>query len=234
MISRRAFDWLRGMSEKLECITLDLDGADAAIIWLHGLGASGDDFVPIVPELGLPENHRIRFVFPHAPIMPVTINGGMEMRAWHDASAYGNRIDVDEPTVRSSAIAVQALVDEQIAAGVAAERIIIAGFSQGGSMALYAGLQYPKRLGGILALSTYLPFPEHLDGETNAANLETPVFIAHGTADPVVEMGFGERARNHLTDKGHDVEWVTYPMEHSIHPHEIQDIGERIRTWLGL
>lgn len=217
--------------EPLSCVELEpRDGpAERAILWLHGLGADGNDFVPIVPELGLDPALRVRFVFPHAPAIPVTINMGMVMRAWYDITDLdlGRRHDADG--VRRSASAVAQLIAREEARGIPAERIVLAGFSQGGAIALHEGLRHPKRLAGIVALSTYLVLEATLGEEASPANAALPIFQAHGTHDPMVPVAAGERARDRLVASGHDVEWHAYPMEHQVCGPEISDLG----AWLG-
>ena len=203
--------------------------ATAAVVWLHGLGADGHDFEPVAAELGRGGLDGIRYVFPHAPVRPVTINGGMEMRAWYDIAGSDFDRRADEEGVRQSAGIAAALVDEQIARGIAAERIVLAGFSQGGAIALYAGLRFPFRLAGLLALSTYLPAPRSLEAQAHPANRDVPVFLAHGSQDPVIALSFSERSRAALAALGYVVEVHTYPMPHSVCAEEIRDIG----NWLS-
>jgi phospholipase/carboxylesterase len=216
--------------ELLPCVeTQTATQPHASVIWLHGLGADGNDFVPIVPELGLPRALAVRFVFPHAPVRAVTINNGMRMRAWYDIAAadLSNRADLGG--VRQSAKALDALIERERARGIAAERIVLAGFSQGGAIALYAGVRYEHRLGGIMALSTYLVGADALVAEASAANRSVPIFMAHGTADPVVRPEWGEASRRALEAAGYAVEWHSYPMEHSVCLEEVRAIG----AWLA-
>jgi phospholipase/carboxylesterase len=201
----------------------------ASVIWLHGLGADGNDFVPIVPELRLPPTLAARFVFPHAPVRAVTINAGMRMRAWYDISAADLTNRADLAGVRQSQAQLEALIERENARGIPAERIVLAGFSQGGAIALYAGVRHAERLAGIMALSTYLISPDALAGEASAANRGAPIFMAHGTADPIVRFQWGEASKRLLEAGGYDVEWHTYRMEHSVCLEEIQAIG----AWLG-
>ncbi len=201
----------------------------ASVIWLHGLGADGNDFVPIVPELRLPPTLAVRFVFPHAPVRAVTINAGMRMRAWYDISAADLTNRADLAGVRQSQAQLEALIERENARGIPAERIVLAGFSQGGAIALYAGVRHAERLAGIMALSTYLISPDALAGEASAANRGAPIFMAHGTADPIVRFQWGEASKRLLEAGGYDVEWHTYRMEHSVCLEEIQAIG----AWLG-
>jgi phospholipase/carboxylesterase len=193
------------------------------IIWLHGLGADGHDFEPIVPELGLA--FPARFVFPHAPVRPVTINQGMAMRAWYDIYGFGREHGEDAAGIRASAAALGALVDRELARGLRAEQIVLAGFSQGGAVALHAGLREPRALGGIVALSTYLPLAETLAAERSAANANVPILMAHGSADPVVPIALAERSRVALERAGYAVDWRVYPMVHSVCAEEIAAIA---------
>ncbi len=222
-------------SPLLECVVLEPGlKADAAVIWLHGLGASGHDFPPIVPELGLPRDHSIRFVFPHAPAVPVTINGGMVMPAWYDILALDFDRRVDEAGVRRSAEQTVALIERERERGVPPERIVVAGFSQGGAIALHVGVRYPERLAGILALSTYLAADCDLENERSSANASTPILQCHGTEDPMVVPGMGAAARDRLGALGHRVEWRTYPMAHQVCGEEIDDIGAWLRRVLNI
>ena len=204
------------------------NAADASVILFHGLGADGHDFESIVPELRLPASPSVRFVFPHAPLRPVTINGGMRMRAWYDITGLDRRSIQDESGIRESARSADALVLREQQRGIAADRIVLAGFSQGGAIALFAGLRQPARLAGILALSTYLPLADTLDAEAHPASAAVPIFLAHGTFDPVVPLALGEVTRKHLASLGYDVDWHTYPMPHSLCGPEVADI----REWL--
>ncbi|WP_417514478.1 alpha/beta hydrolase [Marinobacter sp.] len=199
----------------------------AAVIWLHGLGASGHDFEPVVPELGLPGDAAVRFIFPHAPNLPVTINGGMTMPAWYDIKAMDIDRIVDTDQLMDSARAVGKLIDQEIERGIPAGNIIIAGFSQGGAVAYELGLTYPKRLGGILALSTYFATAKTV--RPSEANAGIPVNIYHGTADPMVPETLGVRSVAALKDMGYDPAYMTFPMEHSVCLEEVQDIGRFIR-----
>jgi phospholipase/carboxylesterase len=207
----------------LEAVEIATDGApELAVIWLHGLGADGHDFEPIVPELGL--RFGARFVFPHAPIRPVTINNGMRMRAWYDILGFRG-VAEDDSGVRASAAAVARLVDREVARGIAANRIVIAGFSQGGAVALHLALRAPQRLGGVLALSTYLPLADSLVREKAAANADLPIFMAHGSGDPVIPLALAEESRRRLELEGYAVDWNVYPMPHSVCAPEIQAIS---------
>jgi phospholipase/carboxylesterase len=198
---------------------------DAAVVWLHGLGADGNDFVPVVEAMRLPPSLAVRFVFPHAPVRPVTINAGMAMRAWYDIDAADLSERADIAGVRASQGQLEALVARERARGVAARRIVLAGFSQGGAIALYTGLRHAERLAGIVALSTYLVRPDDLSGEASAANRDVPIFMAHGTLDPVVRPEWGEASRRALVAAGYDVAWHTYPMPHAVVWEEIEAIA---------
>jgi phospholipase/carboxylesterase len=202
----------------------------AAVIWLHGLGASGHDFEPVVPELGLPEDAAVRFIFPHAPNLPVTINGGMSMPAWYDIKAMDIDRVVDTEQLRASADAVARLVEREKEKGVPADRIIIAGFSQGGAVAYELGLSYPERFGGILALSTYFATADTV--QRSEANADVPINVYHGTFDPMVPESLGVRSVETLKEMGYDPSYQTFPMEHSVCLEEIQDIGRFIRRHL--
>jgi len=199
--------------------------AERSVIWLHGLGADGHDFEPVVQQLQEGAVRATRFVFPHAPVQPVTINGGMPMRAWYDILEMdiGRRVDA-EGVVRSAA-AVTALLDAEREKGIDARRMVLAGFSQGGAIALHAGLRYPHRLAGILALSTYLAVPDGLGQEAGEANRDVPILLAHGSQDPVVPIGLSERARVLLRAAGYRVHCHTYPMPHSVCPEELRDLS---------
>jgi phospholipase/carboxylesterase len=200
----------------------------ASVIWLHGLGADGYDFDPIVPALRLPGGPEIRYVFPHAPIRPVTINGGAEMRAWYDIVALQRGAREDEEGIRESGEALAALVRREAERGIPSDRVVLAGFSQGGAIALHAGLRHPEKLAGIIALSTYLPL-RHADGEFHPANRATPVFMGHGSLDPVIPALLGQESAGFLAARGYDVSFKSYVMPHSVCPEEIEDI----RGWMG-
>jgi phospholipase/carboxylesterase len=218
------------MPDLLPAIELETaPGPVASVIWLHGLGADGNDFVPIVPELGMPPARAFRFIFPHAPVRAVTINNGMRMRAWYDIAAadLNNRADISG--VRQSTDQVEGLIAREKGRGVPAAHIVLAGFSQGGAIALYAGLRHAERLAGILALSTYLVQADRLPAEAAAANRDVPIFMAHGTADPVVRFEWGLASRRALEANGNPVEWHQYPIEHSLCLEEVRAIG----VWLA-
>ena len=205
----------------------------AAVIWLHGLGADGHDFAGLVPELDLSNCPPIRFVFPHAPSMPVTVNGGYVMPAWYDILGPNLVSQQDAAGIQASEQAIVALIAHEVARGIPAERIVLAGFSQGCAMALHTGLRLPQRLAGIMALSGYLPLANRLAAERHAANVLTPVFMAHGTQDPVVVLARGEASRDALATLGQPVQWHSYPMPHSLHPREIADISAFLAQVLG-
>lgn len=197
----------------------------AAVIWLHGLGADGHDFAGLVPELDLTDCPAIRFVFPHAPSLPVTVNGGYVMPAWYDIYGADLVRRQDEAGIRASEKAIQALIEHEVARGILPERIVLAGFSQGCAMALHTGLRYPHKLAGLIALSGYLPLAERFPTERDLANANTPIFMAHGSQDTVVVPTRGEASRDLLSGLGYAVEWHSYPMPHSVHPREIADIS---------
>ncbi len=196
------------------------------ILWLHGLGADGHDFAPIVPELLRPGWPALRFVFPHAPVRPVTLNNGVPMRAWYDLKNLDLDQRADETGVRESMAQVEALIAREDERGVPAERILLAGFSQGGAIALAAGVRRERPLAGLIGLSTYLPMGSTTAAEATPQSLATPVFMAHGTHDPVVPEGFGARSRDLLKGLGMQVDWHSYPMQHNVCAEEIRDLGE--------
>jgi len=206
---------------------------DAAIIWLHGLGADGHDFEPIVPELGLPPELHVRFVFPHAPSMPVTINGGYIMPAWYDIRHTDIGYEQDEKGIRESARSIQMLIEREQMRGIATNRIILAGFSQGGAMALHVGLRQGEPLGGIMGLSCYLPLSDKSLEEINETAKRTPLFMAHGVDDPIVPFTLGDKSHRTLEVAGCEVEWHSYPMEHSVCHEEVIAIGRWITKILG-
>lgn len=197
----------------------------AAVIWLHGLGADGNDFAGLVPELDLTGCPAIRFIFPHAPEIPVTINDGYVMPAWYDILGTDLISRQDAAGIRTSEKAITALIEREIARGIPASRIVLAGFSQGCAMALHTGLRFPQALAGIMALSGYLPLAGHFAAERTAANAHTPIFMAHGSQDPVVAPARGEASRDLLVRLGYPVQWHSYPMPHSLHPREVADIA---------
>ena len=200
-----------------------------SVIWLHGLGADGHDFEPIVPELVEDDWPPLRFVFPHAPVRAVTINNGMRMRAWYDILGLEIAQRQDETGVRESIGFLRALIEHENARGIPSERVIIAGFSQGGAIALAGAVRHPQRLGGVVALSTYLPVAESTEKERSEANRALPVFMAHGNLDPVVGHALGLMSKGYLENLGYRVDWHSYPMPHSVSAEEISDLAR----WLG-
>lgn len=218
------------MADLLETIEIETPTTPAAsIVWMHGLGADGNDFVDIVPELRLPADRGVRFVFPHAPMRPVTINGGYVMRAWYDIRDDAGTRREDPDGVRASQGAIEALVARERARGIPASAIVLAGFSQGGAMALHTGLRHPERLAGIMALSCSLPLADTLAAEAASANRDVPIFMAHGTHDQMIPKARAQRARETLSGLSYKVEWHEYPMPHSVCMEEVGDIA----AWLG-
>jgi len=207
--------------------------ADAAVIWLHGLGADGYDFVPIVDELRLPPTMAVRFIFPHARPRPVTINNGFVMRAWYDITSLGPDRKEDGEGIRESAAVVNDYIEQQNTRGVATERIVIAGFSQGGAIALQASLRYPKRLGGVMALSTYLPLNDTVAAEAAPANKDVPILMCHGLRDQMVPATLGKASRDLLMGLGYQVEWQSYPMEHQVCMEEVLDGSKWLQARLA-
>ncbi len=207
--------------------------AEATVLWLHGLGADGHDFEPIVRELGLPRDHAVRFVFPHAPRLPVTLNGGLIMPAWYDVRSFEPG-DQDERGIRRSDGEVRALLAREVERGVPPGRIVLAGFSQGGAVALFTGLRHEQRLAGLLALSTYLPLAERVAVEISPANADLPVFQAHGIYDPLVPFALGRTTRDWLLARRYPVEWHEYPIEHQVSLEEIEAIGAWLRRVLSV
>ena len=205
----------------------------ATVIVLHGLGADGSDFVPIAQQLDLRSAGAVRFVFPHAPVRPVTINGGMAMRAWYDIVGFDLARREDEPGLRSSLADVDALIGRETARGSPAARIGLAGFAQGCAMALLTGLRHAERLGGVVGLSGYLPLAAKLAAERSGANHDVPIFLAHGRQDPVVAYDRGVASRDALLALGYPVEWHDYAMPHSVCPQEIADLGRWLRKVLA-
>jgi len=224
------------MEKLLEAIEIETGkNPGASVIWLHGLGADGNDFVPIANELELDGAPAIRFVFPHAPMRPVTINNGYVMRAWYDVSLgdlEGNSRHADEQGVRESQAQINALIEREGGRGIAAGKVVLAGFSQGGAIALQTGLRHPQKIAGVMALSTYLPLADSFPREASAANKDTPIFMAHGLFDPLVPLVMGAGSMTYLTGLGYSIEWHQYPMPHSVCPQEIQDIGAWLRRVL--
>jgi phospholipase/carboxylesterase len=211
----------------LDCVEVETaPGADRAVIWLHGLGADGHDFEPLVPELELP--FAVRFVFPHAPVRAVTINAGMRMRAWYDLASLERGAREDEAGIRASAAQVDELIERERKRGIAAQRIVLAGFSQGGAIALHVGLRAPDALAGIVALSTYLPLARSVAAERSAASVLTPIWMAHGDADQVIAPASAAASRDALRELGFRLTWHTYPMGHGVCAEQVSDL----RVWL--
>jgi phospholipase/carboxylesterase len=218
------------VADRLDAIEIETSASPSlSIIWMHGLGADGHDFVDIVPELGLPARAGVRFVFSHALMRPVTINGGYVMRAWYDIRDDGGVRREDPAGVRASQKAIEALIEREKERGVSSAAIVLAGFSQGGAMALHTGLRYGERLAGIMALSCSLPLADTLAAEAAPANRNVPIFMAHGTHDPMIPMARAVRARETLVGLGYRLEWHEYQMPHSVCSEEIRDIS----AWLG-
>jgi phospholipase/carboxylesterase len=207
--------------------------AVATVILLHGLGANGWDFVPIAGELDLPDTLPVRFVFPHAPVRPVTVNNGYEMPAWYDIKSIAPQDRADAAGLAESSRRVADYIRGEQEFGVPASRVVLAGFSQGGAVALHAGLRYPERLAGILALSTYLPFPALLAAEKSAANADVPVLMCHGREDAVVPIRMGSDSRDLLQALGYAVEWREYPMDHEVSLPELSDVARWLRARLS-
>lgn len=205
----------------------------AAVIWLHGLGADGHDFEPVVPQLMWPGAPDIRFVFPHAPVRPVTINDGMEMRAWYDIVSISLGRDHDQQGIAQSVNQAAALIGLERERGIAADRIVLAGFSQGGAIAIQLALRYPETLAGLIALSTYMLLDHRLENDRLEANRSLPVFFGHGKSDPMVPCRLGETAAERLRSMGHPVEWHSYPMQHSVCPQEIADLSAWLQNCLA-
>lgn len=215
------------MTQLLPAIEIDPTGpVRASVVWLHGLGADGSDFASIVPELSMPDELGVRFVLPHAPSIPVTLNGGMVMPAWYDISEMDLQRRHDEVGVRRSAAQVAALMAAEHERGVPWNRIVVAGFSQGGAVALFQGLRQPERLAGVIALSTYMVVEESLDAEASPANKDVPIFQAHGSLDPMVPLARGDAARSALQQRGYSVEFHSYPIPHSVNLDEIMAVRE--------
>ena len=225
---------MRSMSNFLPHVEIESGpNPTSAVIWLHGLGADGNDFAAVVPQLQLSGCQAIRFIFPHAPIMPVTINGGYEMPAWYDILGANLLSQQDAVGIKRSEHAIAALIDRELDRGIALQNVVLAGFSQGCAMALHTGLRYKQKLAGIVALSGYLPLANSLAHERSQANANTPIFMAHGTHDPVVVMDRGEVSKNTLIALGYSVQWRTYAMAHSVHPEELADISKFLKEVLA-
>jgi phospholipase/carboxylesterase len=218
------------MPDLLDAIELETaPSPTAAVIWMHGLGADGHDFEPIVPELRLPARTAVRFVFPHAPLRPVTINQGHVMRAWYDIRALAAMRREDEASVRQSARQIEALLERERQRGIAPGRLVLAGFSQGGAMALHVGVRYPERLAGVMALSCYLPLAHTVATEASPANRDVPIFWAHGIHDPMIPLAMAEGGREQVAALGYSIEWHQYPIPHAVSAEEIADVAR----WLG-
>jgi len=218
----------------IPCIELETSpNSTAAVIWLHGLGADGNDFVPIIPELKLSGCPGIRFVFPSAPSMPVTVNGGYVMPAWYDIVGRDLMDQEDAAGIQKSATAIVELIEKEASRGIAYDKIVLAGFSQGCAMALHIGLRFPHRLAGIIALSGYLPLALTVNIEKHSANAHTPIFMAHGTYDPVVTLDRAQASYALLEKMGYSVNWNEYPMEHSVNHEELMDISRFLQEVLG-
>jgi phospholipase/carboxylesterase len=216
------------MSDLLPAIEIETKPKPShAVIWLHGLGADGNDFVPVVKQMKLPPL-GIRFVFPHAPMRPVTINGGFVMRAWYDIAYQELAFKEDERGLRDSQKLIEDIIARENARGIPSNRIVLAGFSQGGVMTLQVGLRQPKRLAGLMALSAYLPMSPMIEIERNAASASVPIFMGHGIADNIVPLALGTMSRDTLSKLGYEVEWHQYPMPHSVCAEELADIS----AWL--
>lgn len=211
--------------DKLKTLEVNVDNPVYSVIWLHGLGADGHDFEPIVPELNFKNKSKTRFIFPHAPTMPVTVNNGMVMPAWYDIVAPRIDAEQDEKGIRHSAAQINQLIEAEIQRGIDSKNIVLAGFSQGGAITLHTALRYPKPLAGIMVLSSYLPLDTFFSDEAHAANKKTPIFYAHGTHDPVIPIALAETSKMFLEKLGYKIDWHTYPMEHAVIPQEIDDIS---------
>ncbi|WLP93532.1 alpha/beta hydrolase [Psychrobacter sp. M13] len=223
------------MSNYLDVVTVEHNPSnkpiDRAVIWLHGLGASGHDFEPVVPQLGLDNDMAVRFIFPHAPSRPVTINGGMVMPSWYDIFEMSLDRKVDVAQIEQSSQQIKDLINREVERGVKPEHIVIAGFSQGGAVAYHLALGYPQRLAGLMTLSTYLATNDQIN--YSDANKELPILIEHGIHDPIVPVALGEQASKTLSAKGYNVEYITYPMAHQVCMPQIQGIGVWLNKVLG-
>lgn len=219
----------------LQCIEIrPKSQQNASVIWMHGLGADGHDFEGIVPQLDLPDEHGIGFIFPNAPIQAVTINGGMKMRSWYDILEMSFERQVDKEGIYQSSTAIQRLIQKELDQGIASENILLAGFSQGGVIALHTGLTYPYKLAGVLALSCYLPTLDSITTELSTENQSMPIFMAHGTMDPVVDIGIAKKAFAGLKALSYPVNWYEYPMQHAVCQEEINDFSAFIRSVLKI
>lgn len=206
----------------------------ATVLWLHGLGADGYDFEPVVPMLGLPDRARLRFVFPHAPVQPVSVNGGLPMRAWYDIYGIGPGYPQDEPGIRRAEGRLRELIAREAQRGIAPGRLVLAGFSQGGALALHTGLRLAEPVAGVVALSTWLPLGENLEAELTDAGRRTPILMMHGTGDTVVPLEVAERSRDRLQGCGCSVEWQTFGMPHTVIAPQLRRIGDWLRARLDL
>jgi len=209
----------------LKTLEIDVKDPKFSVIWLHGLGADGHDFEPIVAELSFTNKDKTRFIFPHAPTMPVTVNGGMVMPAWYDIVAPRIDAQQDEKGIRSTAEQINQLIDSELERGIPSNHIVLAGFSQGGAIALHVGLRYKKALAGIMALSTYLPLDTSISTEASAENKAISIFYAHGQQDTVIPIALADMSKQFLMNLNYNIEWHDYPMEHSVIPQEIDDIS---------
>lgn len=217
------------MDRPLDTVVIPSAGTHTAtVIWLHGLGADGHDFEPVVPELKLPHDHGIQFVFPHAPYRPITINGGLTMRAWYNVKDADLTKYEDTDGIADSSRILTGLIDAERDVGITTDKILLAGFSQGGAVALHTALRHPRRLAGVLALSTYLPLPSRLSKEAHQANTNIPILMVHGTEDPVIPLVQAQRSFDQLKNMNYDIEWRTFPMQHAVCPPEIAEIS----NWL--
>ncbi len=217
--------------QALEFVEVSTSNApDSSIIWLHGLGADGHNFESLVSELRLPEKLRVKFLFPHAPVQPVSINGGFPMRAWFDILGLDRNANQDEAGIRRAEQLVNQLIDKTIQSGIASERIIVGGFSQGGALALHLALRYPQKLAGSIGLSTYVPLADFISAEKHSENSKLPLFLAHGTQDNIVPYQFGKISYELLTKLDYPTTWKEYPMGHSVCAEEIEDISRWIQN----
>lgn len=203
------------------------ENPQGSVIWLHGLGADGHDFEPIVPELRLPADLSLRFIFPHAPVQPVTINGGMAMRSWYDIVSFDSEGRADRSGLLESSDLLEGLIAREIERGIAPQKIVVAGFSQGGAVAIHTALQTEHQIAGLMALSTYMALPD--DAASAVSRKDLPIFMAHGSFDPVLRMEWGRSSADRLIEVGYAVEWHEYPMAHAVCPQEIADIS----NWLS-
>jgi phospholipase/carboxylesterase len=218
----------------LPCVELEPEkAAQWSVIWMHGLGADGHDFAPVPPHLGIEQRHAVRFVFPHAPRMPVSINNGFVMPAWYDIRDGDLRTRHDEQGIAASALRIRALIAREVERGMPSQRIFLAGFSQGGAMAVHVALRHEQPLAGILALSTYLVCGDTLEAQLQSANRGIRCFVAHGLMDPMVPISRGQNLRERLVQLGCEVEWHTYPMQHSVCEEELADIGGWFNRCMG-